>query len=266
MRVVFVHGFLGSALNWGPVITRLNQSSWAQENGARLEAYDLLGHGFKSQKTAGKLNVEDLGIDLLEDIQKNSRTEGEKIIVVGHSFGVRPLLWICSKYPNLFSGFVVEDSSPVVSEQGFQELSAIFDQICPPFKTRTEAKDAIETVFGLNTKMSRFLLTGIRENTSGNFDWRFNAESLKSLLRSAYENPQWNEWESYPGPVAMIMGADSKFVSPERQSECLARRQVGKTQIVQINQSGHWVHSDQPIQFCDELVKIFKEWLASQKF
>ncbi len=265
MRIIFVHGFLGSALNWGPVLTKLNGMPWTKENGLRLESYDLLGHGFKSQKNQPNLSVDDLGKDLLLEIQKNSINENEEIYAVGHSFGIRPLLWICKNHPKLIQGLVVEDSSPVVSEQGFRELNAIFDQIKPPFKTRLQAKEAIEKIFGLGTKMSRFLLTGMRENEAGVFDWRFDAVGLKHLLKWAYEHPQWKEWENFSGPIAMIMGEDSGFVSKDRQQECLDRRKNKQTKIIQIHQAAHWVHSDQLDLFCGEVVKIVSDWLPSQK-
>jgi pimeloyl-ACP methyl ester carboxylesterase len=264
MRLVFVHGFLGSSLNWGPVITKLGSNSWIKSNNVSLESYDLLGHGAKSQKGSSLLTVEELGMDLFADIQNSQKSDGP-LVVVGHSFGVRPLLWILERYPNFAKGFVVEDSSPVVSDQGFAELSRIFAEIRPPFESRQAAKEGIEKVFGLNSKMSRFLMTGIRENSAGQFDWRFSAAALKNLLTTAYQNPQWEAWENYKGPIAMIMGQDSAFVSADRQEECLNRRGNLDTQIYQVANAGHWVHSDKVDDFCDLLVKVVSKWITDLK-
>jgi esterase len=257
MRVIFVHGFLGSALNWGPVVTKLSANSWIKENNVILEAYDLLGHGTKTNVSKTELQVSDLGQDLYQEIMAKGN-QSRQIIGVGHSFGVRPLLWISNQKPEFFKSLVVEDSSPVVSDQGFQELNSVFDKVKPPFGSRIEARACIEKEFGVDSKMSRFLLTGIRENDKGLFDWRYNVPALRHLLRNAWENPQWREWSNYTGHISMIMGAESSFVSLDRQNECLSKRSKGKTSISQIDRAGHWVHSDQLVQFCDEMVKCIK--------
>ncbi len=256
--LVFVHGFLGSALNWGPILIRLEKSKEFLELGLKPIALDMLGHGQRSQIPADKnLRVEDLGRDLLDQI-------GDKpFFAVGHSFGLRPLLWIAGSHPKKIISMVVEDSSPVVSEQGFNELIQIFDKIKPPFQNRQAAKQAIEVVFGAESRLSRFLMTNMRATADqGPYDWRFNAAKLRGLLVDAYLHPQWEEWKTFPGKIALIMGADSKFVPIERQEESLRLREAGLSSLVRISQSGHWVHADQPDQFCDELLKVLKIWLV----
>lgn len=254
--LVFVHGFLGSSLNWGPVLTRLGGDPNFASLGLEPFAPDMLGHGQRSKIPPDQnLSIEVLGQDLL------ALLNNQPFFAVGHSFGLRPLLWIAQNHAHLIKGLIVEDSSPQVSEQGFNELIQIFDNIRPPFKEKNMAKLAIEGVFGSDSRMSRFLLTNIRARESdGFYDWRFDAQKLRSLLVDAYLKPQWDAWKSYPGEIEMIMGADSKFVPEDRQHECLNSRPIGKTQIHHINQSGHWVHADQPEEFSRLLLSILKKW------
>jgi len=252
MKVLFVHGFLGSQMNWSPIIQKLK--SRQELKSYEFIAVDLLGHGQKAAAVLGKklLSVDDLAEDLRLEIEKIN----EPVIAVGHSFGLRPLLTLCAKSPEIIKALVVEDSSPMVSEAGFAELIQIFDSIAHSFNSRDAAKQGIESIFGVDTKMSRFLMTNIREKEAGNYAWRFDPALLRSLLVDAKDKPQWKEWAQYPGPVHMIMGADSKFVPKHRQQECIDRRVNRHTELIQIDQAGHWVHADQPDRFVEELSKI----------
>jgi esterase len=248
MKVIFAHGFLGSALNWLPVLSKLRSQS--DLTGYEFESLDLLGHGLRAKESFGRsITVADMGQDLLSKISNE-----KQVVAVGHSFGIRPWLWVAQKRPELLKALVVEDSSPVVSESGFANLKPIFDAVKPPFKSREAAKEAIEKTFGQATVMSRFLMTNIVES-GGLHSWRFDAAALFGLLKNAYENPQWAEWNSYPGPVVMIMGRKSNYVPPSVIDEAVLGRMPKSTKLNWIEGAGHWVHADQLDQFVQVLKK-----------
>ena len=254
MKVVFVHGFLGSALNWQPIVEKMKKRI-PKDIGYSFQAIDLLGHGQKSDARRSDLKLEDLAEDFLKEVGS------EPFIAVAHSFGLRPVLKLVSlKSQHLPQALIVEDSSPTVSERGFEELKRIFEDVPVPFDSREAAKQALEKIFGEQSKMARFLMTSIREISPGVHSWRFNKEAMYGLLKEGFNNPMWSEWEAYPGPVYLILGGDSSFVPKERRQEMVERRKGLITESIQIAQSGHWVHADQPDIFADELSKILKNY------
>ena len=258
MKLLFVHGFLGSGLNWSPVISKLKSDSWVEKNISGMINPDLLGHGQKAR------NPEPLTLSLkvvAEDLSAN--IPDEEFIGIGHSFGLRPLLYIASQANSKLQALIVEDASLVLSSQSYSEISAIVAGAPGPFDSRAEAKLCIEKIHGEQTRLSRFLMTNIRENQSGKHDWRFDSKELLGLLEECKDQPQWKAWSEFKGPIDIILGADSGFVSPARVQECLAHRPGLTTQVVHIAQAGHWVHADQLDAFVAELVKVLKLRLGS---
>lgn len=252
MRVVFVHGFLGSSLNWGPVINKLRP---VLDAATELLAVDLLGHGARP-KLEGPLNLASIAQDLLGQIPPGP------FVGVGHSFGLRPLLQIATDHPGRVQAIVVEDSSPVLSSQGYDEIRSIFERIPVPFLTRDEARASLEQHFGDGSRMSRFLLAQIRERSDGH-TWRFDLKGLREVLEEAHRKDMWAEWEAFAGPISMILGeVPLSFVSDQRLAECIARRAQRPTAAQRIPQSGHWVHADQPVAFVNSLGQILKNLQA----
>ena len=247
MRVVFIHGFLGSAANWGPILHRLRQdprsTSW------ELVAVDLLGHGRRSH-TDQPITLK----SIVDDLQ--SQIPDGPFVGVGHSFGLRPLLKLADRDPGRVHRIVAEDSSPALSRQGAEELTQIFRQTPVPFSSRELARAHLDATWGEGSKMSRFLLSNIREQSAEVHTWRFDAPKLAALLEESIEESLWTEWARYPGRVSMILGGSSSFVTAERLEECLAKRAGKALEVVKIAGAGHWVHSDQPAAFVEQLIGI----------
>jgi len=253
VRVVFVHGFLGSSLNWGPVIHKLRP---LLPVGTELSAVDLLGHGVRSQGT-GPLTLDALARDVLSQIPEGP------FLGVGHSFGLRPLLRISKWEPSRLRGIVAEDSSPVLSDSGFREIRTILEAVPVPFKGRPEAREFLESFFGPGSRMSRFLLAQIRERPEGH-TWRFDRQGLQQLLGESHQESLWTEWADFEGPISMILGGNSSFVSSERRQECLIKRGQKPLWIDQIPSSGHWVHADQPDHFVAKLAEHLTKMILTK--
>ena len=101
-------------------------------------------------------------------------------------------------------------------------------------------------------------MTNIRETSPGVHTWRFESQKLRDLLEESYQFPLWKEWSDFEGTVHMILGSEGSYVPPDRLKLCLEQRAGKLTRVVQIPQSGHWVHADQPELFCSELVKVLR--------
>ena len=248
MKLIFVHGFLGSALNWGPLTNKLKRMPELDRLNLEISAIDLLGHGRKASLPVP--NSRAIVDDLIQDLPEGN------FVALGHSFGLRPLLQLPDALRKRMKALIVEDSTPIISESGFLELEYIFKKIPVPFTDRPTAKKALEDIFGAESRMARFLMTNIRENAEGKQTWRFDSEGLYRVLEEAFRNNLWPEWESYQGPIYNIFGGQSSFVPQMRQEESVQRRPGLETHIFRIPQSGHWVHADQPELFAAQLAQI----------
>ncbi len=251
MNLVLVHGFLGSAMNWSPILSRFERQTSIP--GLQVRAFDLLGHAGRAFSGRPEtITIEDVARDLADQIPF------DVFVALGHSFGLRPVLKLSKLFPGRVQAIIAEDSSPEMRQESFEEIEPIFSSTPAPFATREEAKAFFERSWGPASAMGRFLLSNIRETSPGVHDWRFSAVAMRRLLQEASSHPLWSEWSSFPGPIEMVLGETSKFVSPEILKRCRENRKGLRLGVHQIAQAGHWVHADQPQAFFDCLIKVLK--------
>ncbi|MEO5668682.1 MAG: alpha/beta hydrolase, partial [Bdellovibrionota bacterium] len=249
--LVLVHGFMGSALIWGPILTRLKSRS-------DLHAWtfltpDLLGHGGRRGPEA--LHDSTLNhAKLVEDFKTQLPASGD-MILLGHSFGLRPILSVAADptWAPRIKALIVEDASPEITADNARSLRAILGKVPVPFGSRAEAKAKIETLFPEDPRLAAFLFSNIRALGDEGHTWRFDKSGLVSLLNEAENSPLWSEWSNYSGPIYIMRGEHSDHLTPDRLKRALEKRGVLETHLVQIAQSGHWIHSDQPDRFTEEL-------------
>jgi esterase len=256
-NVVFVHGFMGSALNWGPVLTALRRSDLKDRY--KFHAVDLLGHGGRRSSPLGE--YETLTLDWVSrDLFEQTKALGP-IVAVGHSFGFRPLLRLSKLHPELISEMIVEDSSPQVDLNNYTFLKSILETTPAFFRSRDEALAFFQEKYP--GKLGAFLLSNIRQDPSdtSKYSWRFDAQGLQEVLDDSFQNPQWTEWENFRGRAYILRGQNSDFLTSERMSEMLSRRSV-PTHHTEIANAGHWIHSDQVDMFAKIMVQILSSWDA----
>jgi len=256
--LVLVHGFMGSALNWGPILTRLKARP--ELEGWNFVTPDLLGHGGRRGDNALPYHQLDHK-SLVEDL-KTQLPVDTRFVALGHSFGLRPLLSLCCDptWGGRIKALLVEDASPEITPENAKRLHGILEKVPTPFRSRAEAKEKIDAVFAHDRRLAAFLFSNIRAQETGLHDWRFDREGLLSLLNEAEKSPLWSEWSNYSGPVYIYRGEHSDHLTLERLARAMEARQGRETHIIQIAQSGHWIHSDQVDSFTEEVVKVIKKF------
>jgi pimeloyl-ACP methyl ester carboxylesterase len=254
MNLLFVHGFMGSALNWSTVRSKVE--ALANESGIPLKthAVDLLGHSSRrSSKPLSSFTSAHAALyeELLQDIESMG-----PIVAVGHSFGLRPLLLISQKRPELIPFLIVEDASPELSLQSCSFLNKILKTTPTPFRTRESAREYFDTKY--TKQLARFLLSNIRSLKDPEIhDWRFDRPFLEALLLEAESNPLWQEWHQYSGESFLITGEKSTlFADPSVLQTMIEKRLPRRLPHYEIKNSGHWIHSDQQDDFCRVLIQI----------
>jgi pimeloyl-ACP methyl ester carboxylesterase len=244
-KIVFLHGFMGSALNWGRIRSLI-------ETYEDIESYalDLLGHALNHPKDAAAYNNANLTMsnDLIEQLDKIKPTH-----VVAHSFALRPTLLVGQKRPDLIPHLIVEDSAPELSASAHKFLMDVINAPVP-FRTREEAKAYFESKYGIQSVLSRFFLSNIRSRPDGLADWRFDKRFLECLINEALKKDLWAEWKSFPNETSLIYGLKSEGMSKDLVLKMQSLRSSVKT--LGIEGAGHWVHSDQAELFVKAIVSL----------
>jgi esterase len=253
---VFVHGFMGSALNWGPILTRLRARPELKD--WQFQAIDLLGHGGRRGPNA--MPYTHLSLDAMTRDFALQVPEGP-FVGIGHSFGLRPLLKFSATFPDRVLGLVVEDSSPEITPESRDRLIRIVSSVPVPFGSKSEAYRSLADLHPTDPRLAAFLLSNLRLTPDGTgLDWRFDKQGLLDVLHEASQAPLWSEWAAYDGPIDIIHGEFSDFLTPERLSRALEKRGPKPIQTHQIARSGHWIHSEEPEAFTELLVQILQKY------
>jgi pimeloyl-ACP methyl ester carboxylesterase len=254
-NVVFVHGFLGSSLNWGSVISQLrNLLNFDDYN---FHAVDLLWHSKNNSSFIpddGKL-IRELSNNLK---QKLELLEGP-LILVAHSFGLRPLLeWVGTSFEERASLWIVEDSAPALSDHGYRFLNDILFSTPVPFSNRKEAKDYFDSKYSDDKSLSQFLLTNISDLSPGQWTWKFNKEALGELLEEARKTPRWDAWSQFKGKVFLLYGGQSIVLGAETLRRCVESRKGAHLETVLFENSKHWLHFEDRDRFVFEIKRIIE--------
>jgi esterase len=265
--LVLVHGFLGASNNWLGVVSKLKAHTSLKE--WDVFCADLRWHSADPDRFVappeGPPSTMLVAKTLAADLGKLPATE---LVVVGHSFGLRPLLKILAQdlVPDKqILLLVAEDSTPELSGHGTQMLEKILSQTPVPFVSREAARQFFDESYGASSALSRFLLSNIREDeTRGGHTWRFSEHLLLQLLRSSVAESLQNEWCEIKTPVHMIVGKHSEHLTPElaRHWQKMRVEKSLPTELTFIEGAGHWVHAEQPDHFVqalvNEVVKVSK--------
>jgi esterase len=244
--LVFIHGLTGSSANWRKIIP-------AFEADFNILVYDQRAHG-KSFAPPSGYAPEDYAGDLkfLMDSLKIKKANP-----VGHSMGGRTALCFTNLYPERVEKLVIEDIGPNRSEENGSLLAKRLAAIPVPFENRMKAKEYLLNDFG-DPKLGMFLYTNIGEDEKGSAVWKIPMNHIIETIEIGRSTDRWFEIKGLKCPTLVIRGENSNELSRE---EFLTMQSMNSlVRGVEISDSGHWVHFDQPQEF----IKAVQEFLASR--
>ena len=243
---VLVHGVTASSRTWWRV------GPWFAENGWRVVAVDLRGHG-KSPRATHDLGLEDLSGDLHETVSALLGPEERGVdVLLGHSLGALAALELCGEHGDLVERLVLEE--PPGSE------SIDFDEIARSVEADVaRAREAPEA--------------HKREQLEENPSWSegdsvANVESLRDcdaeLVAAMVRNGLHYDLTTLVGlvdvPTLLVLGSDARgsaLPEPERTAIANALRRGA----VETFDAGHGVHRDD----FEGYVRLLGNWLDSTK-
>lgn len=242
--LIILHGLFGISDNW-TALSRL----WSQY--FTVYAVDLRNHG--QSPHSDEWNYEVMANDIIELMGDEKLTD---VTVLGHSMGGKVAMRLAIDFPMALSKLVVIDIAPRQYTPHHGDVLAAIAKVNPQtLSSRKEAESILrETLKDEGT--IQFLLKNLfwKENAdeTKTLDWRFNVEVITRNIHevnAATMPPLICETETL-----FLRGSRSQYILPEDEADI--KVQFPNSQVLTIQDAGHWVHADQPLSVYEKVLEF----------
>lgn len=234
--VVFLHGVMGFAANWGKV--------WPQFQEERpILIYDQRGHG-RSAKPSTGYTPSDYAGDLKGLLDHLGI---KKAHIVGHSMGGRVALRFCYLYPEYALSLTLEDSGVEKNAWGLCWIEGLLGGVPTPFPNREAAKEFFAQHFLDDPLTGSFLHANLEAKENGTYDWRFFKEGIIDTVRQGRATDAQEEFRALTLPTLVVHGMRSSHLSEAEANRMAAARP--NVAVTHVEGAGHFVHAEQPVAF-----------------
>eukprot|EP01027_Heterolobosea_sp_BB2_P012105 GEZU01017565.1.p1 GENE.GEZU01017565.1~~GEZU01017565.1.p1 ORF type:complete len:268 (+),score=53.49 GEZU01017565.1:265-1068(+) len=177
----------------------------------------------------------------------------------GHSFGGKvaleytriadsppPQVWVLDTYPTkLDEGSQIPGS---FQEHTVSQIISILKTIEFPENARVSWLEQKLLSLGLSKTTAAWMTTNARyDDASNKLVWRFNLDAMQEMYESYKNSCMWELLESPPAGTTInyVRAANSSRWTPDIL-ERFAQIQHDHTRLLTLENSGHWVHVDNP--------------------
>ena len=232
--VILLHGLFGQGSNLGSV-------SRALVSNFRVHCLDLPDHGRSPWLAEASLTTYAEAVREWMDQRQLPAAH-----VLGHSLGGKVAMELAVTQPERLRKLVVADMAPVKYTQHHQQiLEALQQVIRQRCETRAEAEAFLSEVINDSGVVGYLLMSLERDAESEAYQWRFNLAGLAEAYGRLREAP--SEVGPFRGQTLFLKGSESAYIQAAHEQE-IQRRFPG-SQLVTVEEAGHWLHVDQPEQF-----------------
>lgn len=243
-EIVFLHGGAQNAHTWDTVSLALDRP---------LVAIDLPGHGHSDGGKNGSLNVPSNAQDVaiaMRELAPNAK------LVVGMSLGGMTSVALAGHAPELVQRLALVDVTPGVDGPKSQQIANFINgpESFPNFDellARTIEFNPTRT----ESSLRRGILHNALQLEDGSWVWRY-----RRMVESGGDHPDfsslWDIISASSMPLLLARGMLSQSVVDDADEAELVKRRPD-AQIVHVEQAGHSIQGDQPV----ELARILNEFL-----
>lgn len=233
--LLILHGLFGQSDNWNTLAKRF------AEKGFAVYTIDQRNHGLSPHSE--EWNYEVMADDIREFIDTHQL---QNPILLGHSMGGKTAMFFALNYDGILDKLIVADISPRAYPPHHDDvLKALRAVDFAKITTRKEAEAAMdEYIRDFGTK--QFLLKNIYwEDTAANkMNWRFNLD----VIDRKYNNIGVEIPDKRSDVQTLVIRGDRSNYITENDLPGFEKH-FPNYRLVTINNSGHWVHAEQPEQF-----------------
>ena len=232
--LVLLHGLFGQGNN-------LRSVARALEADFRVHCLDLPDHGRSPWLTTASLATYAAAVRGWMDQHELTATH-----ILGHSLGGKVAMELALTEPARVEKLVVADMAPVTYAEHHQVILDALKQVAARgCQTRTEAEALLGEVIDDPGVVGYLLMSLERGADSQVYHWRFNLAGLAEAYGRLREAP--TEAAPFQGQTLFLKGSESAYIQASHEPEI--QRRFPCSQLVTVNQAGHWLHIDQPEAF-----------------
>ena len=232
--VILLHGLFGQGSNLGSV-------SRALVSDFRVHCLDLPDHGRSPWLAEASLPTYAQAVCEWMD-----QHELPAAHILGHSLGGKVAMELALTEPARVGKLVAADMAPVTYTEHHQQILVALQQVVrQKCETRAAAEALLSEVIDDPGVVGYLLMSLERGAGHEVYQWRFNLAGLAEAYGRLREAP--TEAGPFQGPTLFLKGSESAYIQAAHEPE-IQRRFPG-SQLVTVEDAGHWVHVDQPDQF-----------------
>lgn len=241
--LVILHGYFGMSDNWK---TLGNQ--FAEDYQVHL--IDQRNHGRSFH--ADEFNYKILAEDLHNYIQYHQL---ESIYLVGHSMGGKTAMLFAVTYPDLVDKLIVVDISPKAYKPHHNAILAGLNSIKFSIQNTRKLVDEQLQNYIPELGVRQFLMKNVYWKEKGVLDYRFNLQSLTEnnpeVGKSLPENTKFDK------ETLFLKGEKSGYIT--NNESLIINPHFSNHKIIEIANSGHWLHAENPKQFYEEVCQFLHQ-------
>ena len=237
--LVILHGLFGFSDNWQTHAKKFSDYY-------RVILVDLRNHGHSpwSEEFSYQLMVN----DLVELFNKLNLTD---VILIGHSMGGKVAMHFAQSHSEFIEKLIVVDMGVKEYPLHHQHILKAFDSIDLNKLTARSEAERILSSFIESKGVVQFLLKNLYWRDRGKLAWRVNFKVLQSSMPEILSALPKNEVLL---PTLFIRGALSDYILASDIEEI--ENLFPDSQLVTIDNAGHWVHAEAPEEFTDAVLSF----------
>jgi esterase len=242
--LLLLHGLFGSSTNWRSIAKTLGAEF-------RVIAVDLRNHG--ASPWADSMSYDEMAADVAALIDRLGLAAPA---VLGHSMGGKVAMTLALTDAAHVGRLIVVDIAPVTYGDRFSpHVDAMLAAAPDEAKTRDEIKQKLAATIS-DERVVAFLMTNLVRKDDG-YAWRINLDAIQAGMTDISAFPAPLEGLTYDGPVTVIDGEQSTYVTDEGRERF--RAHFPQARFETIADAGHWLHADQPVAFVESVRRAFAD-------
>lgn len=233
--LIILHGLMGMLDNWQGLAKQYAEFF-------KVITVDQRNHGHSPQNDDA-----DTYQAMMDDLVLLMGELGiEKANFIGHSMGGKTVMKLAQNFPDKIDKLVVADIAPKAYPVHHDLiLKGLRNVPLDKIKSRTEANKYLEEYID-ELGVRQFLLKSLYWKEKGQLAWRFNLDVIERDIANFGEAIEDAEFD---GETLFVRGSNSGYIKEEDEDQIFDL--FPNSEIITIEEAGHWLHAEQPGQFFD---------------
>ena len=260
--VLLVHGGRDHARSWDWVARALREQY-------HVIAPDLRGHGDSAWAIGGQYTLPEYVLDVAQLIDTLRLAP---LRIVAHSMGAAISLFYAGVFPEKVSklvaieGMKIPDPVQALMDVEIWESTARWINDVRSGSSRQPRRYAsIEDAAArmqkenphLSPEQARHLTVhGVARNEDGSFSWKFDNGARPIFPQRMPEGTQQALWQRITCPTLLMHGTESWHGDPSADGRA---DHIAQSQVVAVENAGHWVHHDQLSVFLEHVQAFLRD-------